>query len=154
MSSKIKNILFLALFLASCSNSNNTQSTEKQDSQTVENQTKEEETVSSKTDCFRKETLFADGSGMKDIEELNLTIENQKVTGIYNWLPAEKDQRKGTFEGTLEENTIQATYTFMQEGKTETTSITLVLEDNKVTISSSDESLGINTTLEKVECQN
>ncbi|WP_375561792.1 hypothetical protein ACE193_04355 [Bernardetia sp. OM2101] len=151
---KIKFIAFFVAFLSSCTNSTMTTDTENQESQTTENLTIEETTISNKTECFRNEMAYTDGSGMKDIEELILTIQGQKVVGSYNWLPAEKDQRTGNFEGILKGNKINATYTFTQEGNKDTTSILLILENNKVVVNGADESLGLNTTLQKAECKN
>lgn len=159
MTIKIKNSLFLALFLVSCSNSTNTESTENAqdtESHTTENQTIQETTILNKTQCFINEFPYQDGQYLKDIEELILTIEDQKVVGSYNWLPAEKDQRTGNFEGTLKDNKIDASYVFMQEGIKDTVLITIVLENDKAIISSvnkEDEELGLNATLSKMDCK-
>lgn len=156
MTSKIKNALFLALFLVGCTNSTNTENVENNESQTTENQVIEETSISNKMQCFINETPYTDGSDKKDIEELILTIENQKVVGSYNWLPAEKDQRTGNFEGTLKDNTINASYVFTQEGIKDTVLITILLENDKAIISSvnkEDEGLGLNATLSKMDCK-
>jgi len=158
MTIKIKNILFLALFLVGCTNSTNTESTENvesTESQTTENQNIEETTVSNKTQCFINEIPYKDGSNKKDIEELILTIEDQKVVGSYNWLPAEKDQRTGNFEGTLEGNKINATYKYQQEGIEGTASITITLESGKAIIKNiaEDEPYFLDATLSKMDCK-
>lgn len=157
---KIKKLLFLAAFLASCTHSTTSEDTQNQEKQTIENQFIEKVTVSTKTECFRNETGYTDDSDKKDIEELVLKIEyqneNKKVTGVYNWLPAEKDQRRGTFEGILKDDIISANYIFMQEGIQDTVAITILLENNKVTINSihpENEELGLKTTIAKVDCQ-
>ena len=153
----MKNVLFLALFLVGCTNSTKT---ENKETQTTENQAIEETTVLNRTECFRNEISYTDGSDKKDIEELilniNYQVENGEVTGIYNYLPAEKDQRKGSFKGILKGKTINASYIFMQEGIEDTTSITILLENNKVTINTidkGDKGLGLNTTMPKIDCK-
>jgi protein involved in sex pheromone biosynthesis len=152
MFNKIKFTAIFIIFISGCTNS--TVNTENNESQTTEDQTVEEIIISNKTQCFRNEMPYKDNSRMKDIEELILTIQDQKVVGSYNWLPAEKDQRTGNFEGILEGNEINATYTFTQEGKRNTTSIIITLEDNKVMVSGGGKSLGLDATLLKVECLN
>ncbi|MAU70699.1 MAG: hypothetical protein CML04_01265 [Pseudozobellia sp.] len=103
--------------------------------------------------CFRNEYAYNDSSGLKDVEELNLTILDGKVNGSYNWLPAEKDQRKGDFTGTLTGDIIKATYTFSQEGTESTAELTIELEDDKAIVTGGKEELGLNRTLTQVNCE-
>ena len=70
------------------------------------------EPASSVQHCFRNETVFGED---KDVEELTVTIDGDAATGDYNWLPAFKDQRLGQFSGTVDGDTISATYEFAQE---------------------------------------
>lgn len=104
--------------------------------------------------CFRKETPFKDVPEKKDIEELQLTISGNKVTGTFNWLPALKDQRKGNVEGELNDSTITAKYMFSQEGARDTVAIRIVLMKERAVISGGDSALGLNSTLPKIDCKN
>lgn len=65
------------------------------------------------TMCFLK----VDG---RDTSRINLTITGNQVSGNYDWLPYEKDARRGTLKGTMEgsgtEQKIQATWSYLQEG--------------------------------------
>ncbi len=103
--------------------------------------------------CFRNEHPFKDAPSKQDVEELNLEIEGENVTGIYNWLPAEKDQRKGSLTGTIKDKVIQAQYTFTQEGTEKTTKIKITLAAEQATVSGGPPVLGLGATLGKVACQ-
>ena len=104
--------------------------------------------------CFRNEYPFNDNSGNKDIEELNLQISDRDVRGTYNWLPAFKDQRKGTIAGTIDGNIVQATYSFMQEGISDNVSIQIILSGDKAKIESDQPGLGLSTEIKKISCPN
>jgi hypothetical protein len=49
---------------------------------------------------------------------VNLSILGNEVTGILRWLPAEKDKMVGTLNGTLQNDTITAVYSYQAEGTT------------------------------------
>jgi hypothetical protein len=72
---------------------------------------------------------------------------------MYNWLPAEKDQRKGSLTGTLEGNSIKAKYIFIQEGIENSADISIQIEDNHATVSGGAPELGLESTLKKAECK-
>ena len=50
-------------------------------------------------------------------------INANKVNGDMNWLPKEKDRRKGTLSGTLNGDKIEAVWSFMQEGMKDTLAV-------------------------------
>jgi hypothetical protein len=102
--------------------------------------------------CFRNENPHHNMPTLKDIEELNLFLKNGKVTGTYNWLPAEKDKREGSLSGSINTNVIKALYTFEQEGIKDTTLIKIVLLNNKAVITGGSLELGLNTTIDKIDC--
>jgi hypothetical protein len=56
----------------------------------------------------------------RDTSRIQLTITGSQISGNYDWLPYEKDARRGTLKGTMEgsgaEQKIQATWSYMQEG--------------------------------------
>lgn len=136
---KALSYILFALLIWSCT-------TEKKEQTTATN---EEE----KFLCFRNEYPFEDNSGKMDVEELTLSITGNDVTGMYNWLPAEKDQRKGTLTGSLQGNTIQAKYIFMQEGIEHSADISIQIDDNQASVSGGAPELGLASTLKKVECK-
>jgi hypothetical protein len=49
--------------------------------------------------CFYKSTKT--NSSFNDVSWLRLNLSGEKVTGEFNYLPAEKDKKTGTFEGTV-----------------------------------------------------
>ena len=137
---KALSYILFALLLWSCT-------TEKKE-QTTTAEVSEEKLL-----CFRNEYPFEDNSGKMDVEELTLTITGNEVSGMYNWLPAEKDQRKGTLTGTLQGNTIQAKYIFMQEGVENSTDINIQIDDKEASVSGGAPELGLASTLKKAECK-
>lgn len=103
--------------------------------------------------CFKNEYPYEDDSGLTDIEELTLNISGNEVTGEYNWLPAEKDQRKGKLKGTVIGKTISAKYVFMQEGIEDNADLTIIIENDKAIITGGDAELGLEAQLKKTVCK-
>lgn len=64
--------------------------------------------------CF----LRLEGTKLQDTIALKLHIlPDRRITADYVWLPKEKDAKVGTLSGQLRGDSIQATYTYLQEGK-------------------------------------
>lgn len=76
--------------------------------------------------CFER----AEGKNNTDSTYVQLIIKGNTVTGEMNWLPFEKDARKGLLTGTKKSNIIQANWTFKQEGATDTMKVSFKLEGN------------------------
>lgn len=76
--------------------------------------------------CF----YHTDGTAAQDTTTVNMLINGNKVTGKMNWLPKEKDARKGTIEGKLSGNAIKAVWTFAQEGSKDTMTVEFQLRGN------------------------
>ena len=74
--------------------------------------------------CF----LLTEGKNNTDSTSIELVIKGNKVTGLMNWLPYQKDSRKGTLAGTLSNNIINTTWTFMQEGMKDTLNLQFKLD--------------------------
>lgn len=51
-----------------------------------------------------------------DSTVIQLKIAGDKVKGIFNWMPAEKDQAYGTVKGTIKDDIIKAVYSYTIEG--------------------------------------
>ena len=47
---------------------------------------------------------------------IQLEIAGDQVKGIFNWMPAEKDQAYGTLDGTIKDDIIKAVYSYTIEG--------------------------------------
>ncbi len=140
----MRNVLFSLAFLlltASCT-------TKKEEQSSVEDEVQEEKLL-----CFRNEYPFEDNSGKMDVEELTLVITGNQVTGMYNWLPAEKDQRTGKFTGSINGNTINAKYTFVQEGVEDSADIVIETDNNKASVSGGSPELGLQANIKKADCK-
>ncbi len=119
--------------------------------------------------CYRT-TFPADApAGRQDVTELSWEVdEDGTVSGIYNWLPAEKDSRKGTFTGKTESEHIDgfmvhATYTYQQEGTQTEEKINIIVRENQAIVLPDGEFVWVNgvayprdatlnDTLKKVDC--
>ena len=103
--------------------------------------------------CFKHETPFANEPDKKDVEELNIEVINDKyASGEYNFLPAFRDQRKGTIKGMKVANRVEGTYTFIQEGKEETASIKITFRASEAIIVVEPTELKISAIIPKVDC--
>jgi hypothetical protein len=76
--------------------------------------------------CF----LRTEGNNNQDTTSIELVIKNNKVTGLMNWMPYEKDSRKGKLEGTIKDDIIQVVWSFVQEGITDTMELQFKLQNN------------------------
>ncbi|WP_143017317.1 hypothetical protein [Catalinimonas alkaloidigena] len=110
------------VLLAGCQSSETRDETAAYDSTTTEMEPMREETL-----CFEQEI-----NGVRT--EVHLTLAGGDVTGEYNWLPPEKDARRGSVRGSKEGNTILATYDYMIEGQNQTEEITMELTDEGLMI--------------------
>ena len=76
--------------------------------------------------CF----LSTAGNNSRDSTSIELVIKNNKITGQMNWLPYQKDSRKGTLTGTINNDTINAIWTFMQEGVKDTLALNFKIDNS------------------------
>ena len=107
--------------------------------------------------CFRHEVPYQgtpDNPNDMDVEELIVMVEGDRARGEYNWLPAYRGQRLGSFSGSFEDNLITATYDYEQEGQSSATAIVISLEEDQASVEGGPPELGLNRTLPQVECQN
>ena len=148
---KIIFLIFLAFGILNCTDSNKQKPSE---TGAILKNEEIQKTEVNKTHCFRNEYNFADEPGVKDVQEIRLTINGDKVTGTYNWLPAYKDQRKGSFNGTIRNDTIICQYNFSQEGIDDSANLKIVLINKKAIISGGKVELGLNATISEIDCKN
>ncbi|RZA03969.1 MAG: hypothetical protein EOP47_00965 [Sphingobacteriaceae bacterium] len=78
--------------------------------------------------CF----LRTEGTKNRDTTSIELVIKGDTVTGLMNWMPYEKDSRKGKLNGTIKNDTINALWSFMQEGMTDTISLKFTVLNNQL----------------------
>jgi hypothetical protein len=75
--------------------------------------------------CFQA----VSGSQRKDTLAVTLNVDGSKVTGDMRNIIFEKDSRKGTLQGELKNRSINAVWTFMQEGMTDTLNLEFQLDE-------------------------
>jgi len=146
MAKKI-NLLITCLIVANLAIGCKKSAEKKENTETIHEENQKFETL-----CFENVYPYQDSSGMKDTEELTLFIEDGKVTGVYNWLPAEKDNREGSLSGTIRNNVIKATYRFYQEGKVDSTSIEITFDQNSAIVNGGEPELGLDASLKQIKC--
>ena len=112
-------ILSVVMLLPACSQNKDSEQSERE-------QTSEVTEVAQHQWCYLKTmegSPMMDGPDtlqrMIDSTQLTITIEGMKVSGMFNYIPAESDARIGTFSGTMDSsNRIEAIYVYDQEGET------------------------------------
>lgn len=78
--------------------------------------------------CF----LRTEGTNNKDTTSIELVIKKNKVTGVMNWMPYQKDSRMGKLQGNIKNDSIYVVWTFMQEGMKDTLSLHFKLNNNRL----------------------
>jgi len=78
--------------------------------------------------CF----LRTEGKDNQDSTCVELIIKGDKVSGRMSWMPNQKDSRKGILEGTIKGDTINAVWSFMQEGTKDTLNLKFKLNNNEL----------------------
>ncbi|MDB4923390.1 hypothetical protein [Mucilaginibacter sp.] len=125
---KYINLLCVAsLLIASCS-SDNSKSANKDSIDVHAADTAKISAAAASPLCF----LRTEGKSNRDSTSIELIIENNKVTGRMIWLPYQKDSRKGAIEGTIKGDTINAVWSFMQEGMKDTLNLKFKLSNNEL----------------------
>ena len=78
--------------------------------------------------CF----IRLDGNQQQDSTYLQLAIRGETVSGTYNYIPYEKDARRGTVLGTLDMDTLNLVWTFKQEGMQDTMRVVFLFDGEKL----------------------
>jgi hypothetical protein len=120
-----------SLLIASCS-SNNGKSVNKDSPDANAADTGKVATATGKPVASSLCFLRTEGKTNQDSISIELVIENNKVTGRMNWMPYQKDSRKGTLDGTVKGDTINAVWSFMQEGMKDTLNLKFKLSNNEL----------------------
>lgn len=123
---KICLILAIAFLLASCNNTGDKSETALID--TLIDGSAPPRTPNAHALCF----LRTEGNNNQDTTSIELVIKNNKVTGVMNWMPYQKDSRMGKLQGNIKNDTIQVVWSFMQEGVTDTLNLQFKLDNNQL----------------------
>lgn len=123
-------LLFALLAFASCSSPANKQTTADSlaDTTTLENSPAQITDTTTGTLTF----LRTEGQNHQDSTRIKLVMKGNAVTGQMDWLPHEKDSRKGKINGTRNGDIITATWAFMQEGMQDTLLLKFKLQNNEL----------------------
>ncbi len=78
--------------------------------------------------CF----VRTDGTRNQDTTSVELVVKDDKVSGQMYWHPFEKDSRKGALNGTIKGDTVNAVWTFMQEGMQDTMAVQFLVKGNSL----------------------
>ena len=116
------------LLIASCTSNNNKTENKDADKADSAKVTAASAAATDTSRCF----LLTEGKKSQDSTTIELAIKNNKVAGQMNWLPYQKDSRRGTLTGTANGDTINAVWSFMQEGMKDTIGLKLVLNGNRL----------------------
>lgn len=94
------------------------------------------------------------GKKIQDSLILQLNVAGKTVTGIYNWVPAEKDRRQGKISAKKEGDIIEGIYTFFQEGAEHTQPIRIEIQKNYAKVATNrGKPDQMKVRLEKVSCR-
>ena len=64
--------------------------------------------------------ILTEGNNNQDTTKVHFVINTNEVTGEMNWLPYEKDSRKGTLQGNINGEHVDVKWAYMQEGMNDT----------------------------------
>ena len=115
-------ILLPAILLASCAGDDNRQKDNTDDALKV---VTEVSTNTADTSCY----LRTIGEKNQDSSKLQLIVKNDIVTGSLQYLPYQKDARKGTLSGKKEGDIINAQWTYVQEGMEDTLTVSFKFKE-------------------------
>ncbi|NGM66930.1 hypothetical protein [Sphingobacterium sp. SGR-19] len=78
--------------------------------------------------CF----IRTDGTDQQDTTTVRFTIGADKLEGEMNWIPKEKDSRKGVLVGTIAGDEITAIWRYMQEGMEDSIEVAFKFSPNQL----------------------
>ena len=103
--------------------------------------------------CFFASENENPSRNLRDSIILNIEVTGEVVTGNFDWIPAEKDSRRGFIQGTKTGDEINGNYAYTQEGVQDTVSVKIQLEGASAritTLSESGEEMSM--AVERVDC--
>lgn len=120
--------LFILMMLLICACSNDERKKDNSATEKALEIATEVSTNTTDTLCF----LHTAGTRQQDTTLVRLIIHNNEVTGEMQNMPYEKDQRSGTIHGKKEGHTINAMWTYMQEGMKDSIKVSFRLEKDQL----------------------
>ncbi len=114
---KIAFFLSVMLFLSqACSTDNRPSHANWADSTFQVDSSQQAAELEAATHCY----LSVGGGNQRDTSYVKLEFDSDSIHGIFNWIPYEKDSRKGTIAGIKKADTLDVIWTFQQEGMMDT----------------------------------
>ncbi len=122
-------IIATTLAMLSCTGQNDRKNdTSKTAEDEQVNATQSAAIAQNKSYCF----LRVEGVDYQDTTTVHLIVNEGSVKGEMNWIPKEKDSRKGTLSGTLSDQEIIAVWHYMQEGMSDSMTVAFKLLPQKL----------------------
>jgi uncharacterized protein YxeA len=121
----MKKILILSILLISLTNCKKATTTESEITTETTNETVEENKTQPSPQCY---AYNANGSKI----ELQMSTNNNDVTGTLTYELKEKDSNKGTFVGNIKDSILMGQYTFQSEGTESVREIAFLIKDNQL----------------------
>lgn len=88
--------------------------------------------------CYRKVTeakaLLEGNVAIRDTMIFTVERQGDNVSGVFNWLPQEKDKKTGTFKGTMKDNVGTVIYTYNAEGTEQKEELVFKIDEKEVAI--------------------
>ena len=84
--------------------------------------------------CFFSTINTARSENLRDSIILDLELTGEVVTGNLDWIPAEKDSRRGVIQATKNGDEVKGNYAFIQEGVQDTIFIEIQLQDTSAMV--------------------
>jgi len=79
-----------------------------------------------------KERYCFVSSENRDTTKVAFTITDNQVIGQMDWIPFEKDAKKGSLKGTIDGNIVRALWTYMQEGVQDTVTVSFNVSPDRL----------------------
>jgi hypothetical protein len=135
----MKYLIICAIALVSCvGNGNRKNEASKRIDEDTLNTTLNNVPEQNRSHCFFR----TEGTDQQDTITVKLTVNADKVEGEMNWIPKEKDSRKGVLDGTISGDEITAVWRYMQEGMEDSIKVAFKLSPEQLT----QKPLKVNTT--------
>lgn len=64
--------------------------------------------------------ILTEGLENQDTTRVHFILADNEITGEMDWIPYEKDQRKGALQGSIDGEDVKVQWTYMQEGMQDT----------------------------------
>lgn len=119
-------ILFILPFLGACFNEST--KIDGKDTTFVTSQDSSSTSTPLSEMCFLK----LDGTQMQDSTYIYVRLKGDSISGVYNWIPAMKDARRGIINGIKRDDTLNAVWSYMQEGIIDTIHTQFLLDSNNL----------------------